>query len=290
MERAYSTVVITKAAAAERTVEGIASVPSVDRQGDILEPKGFRWRKLADGRPDVPWLMQHRHSEPIGHVEWLQARADGLRFRARMPRIDGPPALKERLDTAYAEIASGLVRGISVGFMPLKAEPIETGWRFKEVSLYEISSVTIPACEEACVEVVKRYAEAARSAEVPSLTGAGSLWEQVSGVGRTAYDRVKAKAEKATPSMRVGLIAHETGRDMIRALCGHIEQLERRLTEAPLKYVGVWRSDRTYPPNSFCTHNGAVWFAEKATDFKPGEGHGWVLAVKAGRDGRDIRP
>lgn len=170
MERAYSTLTITKSVEAERTVEGVASVPSVDRMGDIVESKGVRWRKDASGRPDVPWLYQHRHHEPIGRIEWLKANPDGLRFKARMPKVNQPGPLKDRLDTAYAEISAGLVRGISIGFMPLKAEPIDTGWRFKEISLYEISSVTIPACEEACVEVVKRYDEAARHGGMPDVS------------------------------------------------------------------------------------------------------------------------
>jgi hypothetical protein len=32
-----------------------------------------------------------------------------------------------------------------------------------------------------------------------------------------------------------------------------------------------------------------MWHADKSTDFKPGEGGGWTLAVKSGRDGKDAK-
>jgi HK97 family phage prohead protease len=287
MERAYSTVTITKAVAAERYVEGLASVPVVDRQGDIVESKGVRWRKDASGKPDVPWLYQHRHDSPIGRIEWLQAKADGLRFKARMPKIDEPGPLKERLDTAFQEISAGLVRGISIGFMPLKAEPIETGWRFKEISLYEISSVTIPACEEACVEVVKRYDEAARRGETGTTAANSALWKMVGGIGLNALNQFDASEEgnELGAVWRSQVSAARSAQEMIKALCNHVDQLERRLTENPFEYRGVWKPDQHYPPRSFATHGGSVWFTDKATSRRPGEGD-WVLAVKRGADAK----
>jgi HK97 family phage prohead protease len=290
MERAYSTLTITKAVAAERTVEGIASVPSVDRQGDIVESKGVRWRKDASGRPDVPWLYQHRHDSPIGRVEWLQAKPDGLRFKARMPKVDEPGPLKDRLDTAFQEIAAGLVRGISLGFMPLKAEPIETGWRFKEISLYEISSVTIPACEEACVEVVKRYDEAARRGEIPND---GSLWKRVAGTGLAALNEFDASPERKELGNVMGPVvsATQSTQAMMRALCNHVDSLERRLDEPTLAYAGVHQRALGYRRGQAVTHKGCLYIALSAAEpgDVPGESGSWQLAVRAGRDGKDAK-
>ena len=74
--------------------------------------------------------------------------------------------------------------------------------------------------------------------------------------------------------------------EMVKRLCHHVDDLERRHAESPLQYRGVWKADQTFPANSFVTHNGCIWHAEKATARKPGEGD-WVMAVKRGRDGKD---
>jgi HK97 family phage prohead protease len=290
MERAYSVVTITKSAAAERTVEGIASVPSTDRQGDIVESKGVRWRKDASGKPDVPWLMGHRHDEPLGRVEWLKASSDGLRFKARMPKVDGPPSLKERLDSAFESIRVGLTRGISIGFMPLKAEPIETGWRFKEISLFEISSVTIPACEEACVEVVKRYDEAARRGETGTTAPNSALWKMVGGIGLDALNEFDASEEgkELGAVWRSQVSAARSAQEMIKALCNHVDRLEKRLDEPALAYAGVHQRALGYRRGQAVTHKGNLYIALNAAEpgDVPGESVSWQLAVRAGKDAK----
>lgn len=55
------------------------------------------------------------------------------------------------------------------------------------------------------------------------------------------------------------------------------------------EYRGVWK-DGSYLPGDFVTWNGSVWHCGAATTDKPGAGStAWTLAVKAGRDGKDLR-
>lgn len=51
---------------------------------------------------------------------------------------------------------------------------------------------------------------------------------------------------------------------------------------------GVWREGESYKRGNGTTFGGSFWIAQRdgVTD-KPGEGDGWRLAVKKGRDGRD---
>lgn len=50
---------------------------------------------------------------------------------------------------------------------------------------------------------------------------------------------------------------------------------------------GVFKSGETYAAGDGVTWGGSFWIAQKDTMEKPGEGDGWRLAVKKGRDGKD---
>lgn len=152
MNRAYSLVSITKADEDQRVIEGIASTPSTDRAGDIVDPMGARF-KLP-----LPLLWQHAHDKPIGQVEWAKATPKGIPFRARIAKVDEPGPLRDRLQEAFQSIRIGLVRAVSIGFSAIRATPIATGFRFDEWNWWELSAVTIPANEEATIATVKRYA------------------------------------------------------------------------------------------------------------------------------------
>jgi hypothetical protein len=52
---------------------------------------------------------------------------------------------------------------------------------------------------------------------------------------------------------------------------------------------GVWRGGG-YKSGDAVTWAGSLWIAQKDTDTKPDSGEGWRLAVKRGRDGKDVRP
>jgi hypothetical protein len=79
----------------------------------------------------------------------------------------------------------------------------------------------------------------------------------------------------------------------VAPLRAQIAELERRLALAEtrgLEYLGVYQRAIDYRRGSVCTHNGSLWIAiENVRGETPGEGaNSWQLAVKAGRDGRDI--
>lgn len=50
---------------------------------------------------------------------------------------------------------------------------------------------------------------------------------------------------------------------------------------------GVFASGKSYEAGDGVTFAGSYWIAQADTAEKPGEGHGWRLAVKRGRDGKD---
>jgi hypothetical protein len=78
--------------------------------------------------------------------------------------------------------------------------------------------------------------------------------------------------------------------DALAPLAARISALEDR---PELRYCGVYESDRAYGAGNAVTCNGSVWIAKTATCQRPDEdGPGardWTLAVKRGKDGKDLR-
>lgn len=153
--RSYSLLTITKADAATREIFGTMSTPETDRVGDRVMPDGMQARLPA------PCLWQHDHGDPIGEIVWVDPRPDGIKFKAKLAQVDGPPSLKEKLDGYFELIRRGLVKGVSIGFRPLQMEPIDTGWLIRTWELLEASVVTIPANASCTIQSVKALARRA---------------------------------------------------------------------------------------------------------------------------------
>lgn len=151
MQRAHSIVVIKRADMEARRITGIASTPATDRQGDILDPMGARF-KLP-----FPLLLGHDHDAPIGEVIEARATSKGIYVVCQL----APEGTTAKADEGWRAIRAGLIRGLSVGFIGKDWEALPTGGRrFKEWEVIELSAVTVPANAEAAILEVKRLADA----------------------------------------------------------------------------------------------------------------------------------
>jgi len=152
--RAYSVLQVRSVDAEQRVIEGIATTPTVDRVGDVIEPMGATY---AD---DLPLLWQHRHDQPVGRVKFGKPTKDGIPFTASIPHVPLPGALQTRVDEAWDSVRAGLVRAVSIGFRALK-DGVETmkggGYRFTKTEIMELSLVTIPANSDAVITAVKAF-------------------------------------------------------------------------------------------------------------------------------------
>jgi HK97 family phage prohead protease len=156
MNRAYGVLSFKAFDDDQRIIEGLATTVKTDRMDDVVEPRG------AVFNLPLPLLMQHAAvpEESVGHVIDATVTNDGIRIRAKIER---DPLLPE-LDKAWARIKKGLVRGLSIGFRPLQAEPIDaknpfSGTRYKAWEWLELSAVVVPANQEASISVVKSLAQ-----------------------------------------------------------------------------------------------------------------------------------
>lgn len=132
----------------QRIIRGVASTPSTDRTGDIVEPKG------ATFQLPFPLLSQHDHSSPIGEVISAVVTDKGIEIEAKIPKDSG----LSYVDKAWLQIKSGLVRGLSIGFRALEAQPTKNkkGIHFTKYEIIELSAVTIAANQDASIYSIKQ--------------------------------------------------------------------------------------------------------------------------------------
>lgn len=155
--RAYSVLQVKSVDEETRVIRGIATTPSVDRVGDIIDPMGVKFQN------PLAFLWQHQHDKPIGSVKFDKPTAKGIEFEATIARTDEPGTLKDRLDEAWQSIKAGLVRAVSIGFRPVEYSFMDNGGiRYSETEVYELSAVTIPANADALITTIKSIDAAAR--------------------------------------------------------------------------------------------------------------------------------
>jgi HK97 family phage prohead protease len=153
MNRAYSTIQIKAMSedGGKRRFSGVASTPSTDRMGDVIEPKGMKISK------DTPLLWQHDSRDPIGWVRSAKVTDAGIEVECEVASVDEDGPLKDRLTNAWQMLKSKLVRGLSIGFNAVESARIEGtyGYRFIKTELLELSAVTIPANSDCSIHTIK---------------------------------------------------------------------------------------------------------------------------------------
>lgn len=141
------------------TLEGFASTfGNIDRTGDVIERGAFKntIKLMKSGDRVVRLLNQHRQDKPIGIVDSLKETEEGLFMVARMPRENS--IVKDLVPLLKMKALSDF----SIGFNITEAENLDNGNRIiKDIDLFEVSIVTIPANEKAKITSVKKEDDAA---------------------------------------------------------------------------------------------------------------------------------
>jgi len=108
--RAYSVLHVKAVEEDARVIRGIATTPSPDRVGDIVDPEGVKFQN------PMPLLWQHQHDMPVGTVKFNKPTKDGITFEARFAKAEQSQTLKDRIDEAWESVKLGLVSAVSIGF------------------------------------------------------------------------------------------------------------------------------------------------------------------------------
>jgi HK97 family phage prohead protease len=144
----------------KRRFTGIATTPTPDRVGDIVEPKGAQF-KLP-----IPLLWQHMSSQPIGWVTEAKVTDKGIEVAGEVALISEEGTLKARLDEAWQSMKAKLVGGLSIGFKPIESSRIDGtySYRYLKWLWLELSAVTVAANGDCSITAIKSADEAIRRA------------------------------------------------------------------------------------------------------------------------------
>jgi HK97 family phage prohead protease len=140
-------------AEAEGRIVGYGSVfGNVDSYGDVIERGAFV--DSLRRRPKIAMLWQHDQASPIG--VWNEVREDDQGLVVNGALVMGTEKARE----AYELVKAGAISGLSIGYR-VKRDSLSGNTRvIKEVDLYEVSLVTLPANEAATITGFKSLSAA----------------------------------------------------------------------------------------------------------------------------------
>lgn len=144
MNKAFSQITIKSVDEDAGIIRGIATTPSTDRAGDIVEPMG------AEFSLPLPLLNGHDAKDPVGEVFEAKATPAGIEFSARIAKD-----VSDAIGEVWRRTKAGLFKHVSIGFRAIEFEPIATGYRFKKWAWLELSLTPTPANPEAGILAVK---------------------------------------------------------------------------------------------------------------------------------------
>lgn len=140
----------------EGVISGYASVfGNVDSYGDIVVKGAFSKsiEKIEKTGKIIPVFYGHNMEDPranIGRVIELREDDHGLFFKAQLDLSGGTYG-----QLVYEQLKDGRLDSLSFGFSVIDGANTEFGYELRELELYEISVVPIPANQEAQITEVK---------------------------------------------------------------------------------------------------------------------------------------
>ena len=142
----------------KRIISGIASTPHLDRQGDIVDPKGVKFETM----PKL--MLYHDSTKPVGNLTVVDVTKDGIVFEAQIPNVTEDGVIKDRVDEAWHSLKYNLISAVSIGFRTLEHEVLKSGgWLIKSWEWLELSLVPIPAQPNAIITGIKAFDEQIRA-------------------------------------------------------------------------------------------------------------------------------
>lgn len=200
--------------------EGYASVFDViDSYGDIVVRGAFQktleaWKQKND-LPSVLW--QHKMSEPIGPFLEMREDEHGLFVRGRLLINDDPLAKR-----AHAHMKAGSVKGMSIGYMlnDWEYDSEKSVFILKEIDLWEVSIVTMPANSEAKISEVKSQLQ---NGDIPPPSVVEKALREAFGFSRTQAKAFMSKGYSAIDTQREAVgqaSALNTLNDLAKSLRG----------------------------------------------------------------------
>jgi HK97 family phage prohead protease len=143
----YESIIRAHGNDAARQMRFTISTGDRDRDGDILDPRGWDLSAFTQN-PIVTWAHDYR-ALPIAKCTSIRSTAKGLEAVAEFP----PVGLHEFADTVFEMLKGGFLNATSVGFQPLDSEPLGRTpcKRYTKQQLLEFSIVPVPSNPDALI-------------------------------------------------------------------------------------------------------------------------------------------
>jgi len=132
------------------TIEGFANTTNKDRVGDVILEEAWSKGGMDNYLKNPIVLAFHNHERPIGEVTEYSVNNQGLRVVAEISKAAGD---------VYNLVKEGVLKAFSVGFRVKDADYDSDTDIFviKDLELYELSVVSIPANAESIFSVKKSF-------------------------------------------------------------------------------------------------------------------------------------
>lgn len=244
---------LSKKPLTEGSAEFVLSDETPDRMGDIVSVGGW---KLSAFKKNPVALFAHDSRAPIGR--WKNVHVENDQLIGTLEFAD--EGTSERIDEIRALVEQNVLRAVSVGFMPIKSEPVDEeddSWfaplRFLEQELLEVSLVAVPANSNA-LRVVKSLgiSEATRkivfsdqgTSKQPSAAGASkvvkmqhkeakmarkSIADQIAGFEATRAAKAAQMQELMDVSDEKGETLDQEQQDEYDGLVEEVEKIDKHL-------------------------------------------------------------
>lgn len=152
MRKAWSLLQVKQVEDEQRVIRGVATTPTADRVGDIVEPEGVVFRG------PVKLHLYHKHDMPVGLLTFGKPTKKGIPFEAHIPDVKEEGIVRERVNEAWHSVKYKLLDAVSIGFSVLEdgVELLKSGgYRFTKWEMLELSLVGVPANPEAVITAFK---------------------------------------------------------------------------------------------------------------------------------------
>jgi HK97 family phage major capsid protein len=248
-DQAYAILTVEKADDERRTFTGIATTPTLDRDGDIIEPLGISFQN------PLPLLLHHDKQRPAGTVTFFPPTAEGMRFEASIPKVTEPGVLKDRTDEAWHSVKYGVLRAVSVRVSAKRDHIKKTaagGMHWMKSLVTELSLVTIGANPDALIQAVRSMDQGRPAASgteddpvettprargsvrlVPSArdTMKQTYTEQIKGFENTRAAKVAERDAIQTKTTAEGRTKDEAERESFKTLSDEIVSIDAELAD-----------------------------------------------------------
>jgi HK97 family phage major capsid protein len=267
MNRAVGLLEIRAVDADQRTFEGVANSAAWDTYETSILPEGAVY-KLP-----LPLFFhtagKHDHGKPIGNVIASEIR-NGMRwFRAHVPTIAddgtaGGRSVKDRVDSAWADIKNLLVRGVSIDFIPLEPRNPKAGSRITRWDWRGLTVTPIPSNIDATILAVRSAfgAAANTSSSSPGVSGTSPHPRQKMTIAEQITQHENSRAAKVARQTALmekagadGATLGETESEEYDTLTREVEAIDGHLTR--LNSLKLSTEKRAAPVNGSSTEKAS---------------------------------